>query len=73
MMNDDKMIELIDKIDKQIADLSLEYDVPIDYFSAVVLARLMVANEYTETIDRFKNTMNTALSYTRTTPAEPLH
>ena len=72
-MNDDKMVEMIDKIDAQIAALSLEYDVPIDYFSAVVLARLMVANEYTETLDRFKNTMNTALSYTRTSPAEPLH
>lgn len=72
-MNEDKMIELIDKIDNQIAAAHLEYDVPIDYLSAVYLARLMVANEYTETIDRFKNTMNTALSYTRTTPAEPLH
>lgn len=73
MMNEDKMIELIDKIDNQIAAAHLEYDVTIDYLSAVYLARLMVANEYTETIDRFKNTMNTALSYTRTTPAEPLH
>jgi len=72
-MNDDTMVEMIDKIDQAIAALHLQYDVPIDYFSAVVLARLMVANEYTETLDRFKNTMNTALSYTRTSPAEPLH
>ena len=72
-MNDHTMVEMIDKIDAHIAAVSLEYDVPIDYFSAVVLARLMVANEYTETLDRFKNTMNTALSYTRTSPAEPLH
>ena len=72
-MNDDTMIEMIDEIDEMIATLSERYEVSIDYLSAVVLARLMVANEYTETIDLFKNTMSTALTYTRNTPAEPLH
>ena len=72
-MLDDKMNELIDRIDLQIAELCSAYELPVDYFSAVLLARLMVANEYAETLDRFKHTMNTALTYSHNTPDEPLH
>jgi hypothetical protein len=57
MLTDEKLLEVSVKVDKFLLEIATENEMPALALSAVILARLMLINNETQSTDDFKKLM----------------